>query len=128
MGGETTPKLTWLAPALRMRETRRRLVVPRTMESSMRITRLPLTSSSRAVSLTDTARSRMAFSDSRPSRRIGTITLPSTLNSGSRKWNWKTKPIFLSRVSARPLSSSAVVSSPSSRILPLVGWSSRPSR
>ena len=43
------------------------------------------------------ARAIIAFSFSLPSARIGSMTFSSAENSGSRKWNWNTKPIEVSR-------------------------------
>ena len=50
--------------------------------------------------------------ESLPSRRMGSITFSSAVNSGSRKWNWKTKPISARRTSARRSSPSLEVSMP----------------
>ena len=52
-----------------------------------------------------------------PRRSIGIITFSSTVNSGSRKWNWKTKPSFSLRSAARSSSSSWPMSTPSSEHL-----------
>ena len=47
-----------------------------------------------------------------PARCIGSITLSSAENSGSRKWNWNTKPSVDSRVAARSASSMCAVARP----------------
>ena len=63
-----------------------------------------------------------------PSARIGSMTLSRMVNSGSRKWNWNTKPSWVSRVRARSSSSICTVARPWISTSPVVGRSSRPSR
>ena len=65
------------------------------------------------------ARSRISRAASRPSLRIGSSTFSRAVNSGSRKWNWKTKPSIESRVWARSSSSMGAVSRPPMRSVPL---------
>ena len=59
---------------------------------------------------------------------VGSATFSVMLNSGSRKWNWKTKPRRARRNAARSGAESDAVSRPSSRTRPPLGRSSSPSR
>ena len=61
MGGQLTTMCTSAAPARRSERTRLRPVVPRTMESSTMITRLPVSSERTGLSLTRTEKSRMVW-------------------------------------------------------------------
>ncbi len=82
--------------------------------------------SSPRPSWVSTARARAAASARVMSRRrsIGTITFSSTVNSGRRKWNWKTKPSRSPRRAPRSTSSRPPSDTPSIRTSPAVGRSS----